>query len=109
MKNQREQIETRMKLINKIKEEEVLIKNWKIYLEMVGKNGISKIVLRNALPLINGELYRMLNDICDFTVEVDIDDHNDVAFYLLSKYFFGIIILKKNRNVYAKIYYKLLS
>ena len=29
--------------------------------------------------------------------------------YLLSKYFFGIIILKKNRNVYAKIYYKLPS
>ena len=70
-------------MIKTIAEEEILVRNWKIYLEMVGKNGISKIVLRNALPLINGELYRMLNDICDFTVEVDIDDHNDVAFYLL--------------------------
>ena len=34
---------------------------------------------------------------------------DNVAFNLLSKYFFGIIILKKNRNVYAKIYYKLPS
>ena len=50
---------------------------------MVGKNGISKLVLRNALPLINGELTRLLNGICDFTVEVDIDDRNDVAFYLV--------------------------
>ena len=34
---------------------------------------------------------------------------DNVAFNLLSKYFFRIIILKKNRNVYAKIYYKLPS
>lgn len=79
----RKNIETFNALIKTISEEEILVRNWKIYLEMIGKNGISKIVLRNALPLINGELYRMLNDICDFTVEVDIDDHNDVAFYLL--------------------------
>lgn len=79
----RKNIESFNALIKTIAEEEILVRNWKIYLEMVGKNGISKIVLRNALPLINGELYRMLNDICDFTVEVDIDDHNDVAFYLL--------------------------
>lgn len=70
-------------LIETIKKEEILVRNWKIYLEMVGKNGISKLVLRNALPLINGELTRLLNGICDFTVEVDIDDRNDVAFYLV--------------------------
>lgn len=50
---------------------------------MVGKHGISKIVLRSVLPFINGELKHMLNDVCDFDVEVAIDDRNDVAFYLI--------------------------
>ena len=69
------------KLIEIIENEEKLVRNWKIYLEMIGKNGISKMVLRKALPLINGDLKRMLTDVCDFYVEVAIDDHNDVAFY----------------------------
>lgn len=69
------------KLIAIIEEEEKLVRNWKIYLEMIGKNGISKMVLRKALPIINGDLKRMLSDVCDFDVEVAIDDHNDVAFY----------------------------
>lgn len=69
------------KLIEVIENEEKLVRNWKIYLEMIGKNGISKMVLRNALPLINGDLKRMLSDVCDFDVEVAIDEHNDVAFY----------------------------
>lgn len=63
-----------------IEKEEVLVRHWKVYLEMVGKNGVGKMVLRDALPLINGELRRLLNDVCDFTVEVVIDDNNDVAF-----------------------------
>lgn len=58
-------------------------RNWEIYLEMIGKNGISKLVLRNTLPLINGELKRLLNGVCDFYVEVTIDDRNDVSFDLI--------------------------
>lgn len=71
------------KIVEILAKEEEIVRNWKIYLEMVGKNGISKMVLRNALPLINGELKHLLNGVCDFTVEVAIDDHNDVAFYLI--------------------------
>ena len=70
-------------LIDKINEDEIVSKNWKIYLDMIGKNGISKMVLRNALPLINGELKRLLNCVCDFDVEVLIDDDNNVSFYLI--------------------------
>lgn len=69
------------KLIAVIAEEEKLVRNWKLYLEMVGKNGIAKMVLRSALPLINGELSRLLNDVCDFDVTVEIDNNNDVSFY----------------------------
>ena len=50
---------------------------------MIGKDGISKMVLRQTLPLINGELKRLLNGVCDFDVEVVIDERNDVAFNLV--------------------------
>lgn len=70
-------------IIATLDEEAKLVRNWKIYREMIGKNGISKLVLRNTLPLINGELKRLLNDVCDFYIEISIDDRNDVAFSLI--------------------------
>ena len=81
LKANRKTISDNKKIIAVIEEEEKLVKTWKLYLEMVGKNGVSKMVLRNALPLINGELHRLLSDVCDFDVEVVIDSHNDVAFH----------------------------
>lgn len=81
IKTNNEKIEENKKIIATILKEEEVVKNWKIYLELVGKNGISKMVLRNALPLINRELKRLLNGVCNFEVEVGIDDSNDVMFY----------------------------
>lgn len=66
-----------------LEKETVTIRSWKIYLEMVGKHGISKLVLRKALPIINAELRRMLEGVCDFDVEISIDDRNDVEFYYI--------------------------
>lgn len=79
----RKTISQNKEIISKIEEEEKLVRNWKVYLDMVGKNGISKMVIRSALPLINGELSRLLADVCNFSVEIVIDDHNDVAFHLI--------------------------
>ena len=76
-------INDRESIIDKLDKEDTLVKNWKTYLMLVGKNGISKMVLRQTLPLINGELNRLLSGVCDFDVEVVIDDHNDVAFNLV--------------------------
>lgn len=76
-------IKKREDMIAIINEEEKIVKTWKTYLTLVGKNGISKMVLRQTLPLINGELKRLLNGVCDFDVEVVIDDRNDVAFNLV--------------------------
>ena len=81
IKSNRKTISDNKQIISTIEDEEKLVRNWKVYLEMVGKNGISKMILRTALPLINGELKRLLADVCDFTVEVGIDDRNDVTFY----------------------------
>lgn len=70
-------------IIDEIKAEFIKIRNWKIYLEMVGKNGISKTVLKKTLPIINSELSRMLEDVCDFEVEVVLTDKNDVTFKII--------------------------
>lgn len=70
-------------LIQEIEKELKLVKNWKIYLDMVGKNGIAKMVLRRALPIINADLSNMLSDICDFTVRIEITDKQDVIFYIV--------------------------
>ena len=47
---------------------------------MVGKNGITKMILRNTLPIINAELKRLLTDICNFDVEISINERNEVSF-----------------------------
>ena len=83
IKNYREQISTRINIIEKIKEEEKLVKNWKIYLDLIGKNGITKMVLRKTLPIINARLSQLLGDVCDFDVEVGINLKNEVIFYLI--------------------------
>ena len=70
-------------LINQIAVEEEITKNWLTYLKMVGKDGIGKMVLRQTLPIINSELARLLDGVCDFTVEVAIDDKNDISFNLI--------------------------
>lgn len=76
------QSEERTKILAKMEKEETLVKNWKIYLDLVGKNGIVKMLLRKVIPVINGRLASMLGDICDFSVEVSISPKNEVLFYL---------------------------
>lgn len=83
VKNHKKQVEDRKEVIKKLNEEEKLVRNWKIYLELVGKNGISKMVLRKTLPIINAKLSKLLSDVCDFDVEVAINQKNDVMFYLI--------------------------
>jgi DNA repair exonuclease SbcCD ATPase subunit len=77
------EIKNRKLVIEAIDKEEVLVQSWGHYLQLIGKNGISKMVLRNTLPIINGELKRLLNGVCDFDVEVCVDDKNDVTFNLI--------------------------
>lgn len=69
-------------IIIKIGEEEKIERNWKLYLKLIGKDGISKIVLRNTLPIINAEINRLLTGVADFEVEVVMNEKNDVNFYL---------------------------
>lgn len=83
IENNNERAKEKQSLILKIEEEKKIEKNWKVYLQMIGKDGISKMVLRNSLPIINGELDRLLNDVADFNVEISINEKNEIEFWLL--------------------------
>jgi DNA repair exonuclease SbcCD ATPase subunit len=82
LKTLREGIITKTKLIETIKKEEEIEKIFKIYIDLIGKKGISKLVLRSVLPIINSEVQRLLEDVTDFEVEIFMDDKNDVQFLI---------------------------
>jgi len=69
--------------IDKIKEEFQREKIYKIYLEVYGKNGISKIIMKTMMPFINNELQRLLIDSCYFKMEIRISDKNEVEFWMI--------------------------
>ena len=77
------QIENNNDLILKIAEEFEREKIYKIYLEVYGKNGISKIIMKTMMPLINQELQRLLMDSCYFNLEIRINDKNEVEFMMI--------------------------
>jgi DNA repair exonuclease SbcCD ATPase subunit len=71
------------KIIDRIVEESEKEKIYKIYLEIYGKNGISKLIMKTMMPLINSELQRLLEDSSHFRLEVRINDKNEVDFLMI--------------------------
>ena len=70
-------------LINKIKVEEELIEVFKTYISIFGKNGFSKTIMKGMIPLINKELFELLYDSCQFSLELDINDKNEIEFNMV--------------------------
>ena len=87
LKNENENSETKIKenktLIVVIKKEEEVLKIFEVYGRMIGKNGVSKLVLSSVIPIINYELTRLLDDVCDFDVQLMVNDKNEVEFLLI--------------------------
>jgi DNA repair exonuclease SbcCD ATPase subunit len=81
--NLKDKIKINLDLIKKIKQEEELISVFKIYLLTFGKNGISKVIMKNMIPLLNQELHRILSDSCYFTLELNINDKNELEFLMI--------------------------
>jgi DNA repair exonuclease SbcCD ATPase subunit len=81
--NMIEKIATNEDLIKKIKAEEELMNVFKTYLTIYGKNGISKVILKNMIPLLNDELHRLLVDSCYFILEMNINEKNEVEFIMI--------------------------
>lgn len=70
-------------LITELKREEVVDKIFRVYLDVYGKNGISKMVLSTMIPLINSHLKILLSDTCDFDLEMRINDKNEIEFWMI--------------------------
>jgi DNA repair exonuclease SbcCD ATPase subunit len=83
IENLQSRIEKNNGIILKIAEEFEKEKVYKIYTEIYGKNGISKMIMKTMMPLINSELQRLLQDSCFFNLEVRINDKNEVDFIMI--------------------------
>lgn len=81
--NLKEKIDINIELIKKIKVEEEFGVTFKIYLTIFGKNGISKSIIKNMIPLLNQELHRLMSDSCYFTLEMNINDKNELEFLMI--------------------------
>ncbi len=78
-----DKVSTNNELITKIKSEEELSNVFKTYLTIYGKNGISKVIMKNMIPLLNQELYRLLVDSYHFILELNVNDKNEVEFLMI--------------------------
>jgi len=76
-------IEKNNETILKIAQEFERERLYKIYLEVFGKNGITKMIMKTMMPLINSELQRLLQDSAYFKLEVRISDKNEVEFVMI--------------------------
>lgn len=83
IKNHNERIEKNNEIIGMIAEEFEREKVYKIYLDVFGKNGISKMIMKTMMPIINQELQRLLMDSCYFNLEIRINDKNEVEFMMI--------------------------
>lgn len=83
IKNLEDRIEKNNEIILKIAEEFEREKVYKLYLEIFGKNGISKLIMKTMMPLINQELQRLLQDSAYFSLETRISDKNEVEFIMI--------------------------
>lgn len=78
-----EKIKTNIELIGKIRREEEYGIVFKGYLGIYGKNGISKVIMKNMIPLLNQELQRLLSDSAHFILELNVNDKNEVEFIMI--------------------------
>jgi DNA repair exonuclease SbcCD ATPase subunit len=81
--NLKDKIKINSDLITKIKNEETVQLTYKTYLSIFGKNGISKTILRDMIPLLNNELSMLLDDSCYFKLEVNINERNELEFVMI--------------------------
>jgi DNA repair exonuclease SbcCD ATPase subunit len=75
-------ISDKEKIINTIITEEKYIKTFDFYIDMFGKNGIVKLILRDKIPYINDRLNDLLGDLTNFSVKVSLNDKKELEFIM---------------------------
>jgi len=83
IQNNINQITKNNEMIQKISDEFKRERVYKMYQEVFGKNGISKMIMKTMMPIINSELQRLLQDSCYFNLEIRISDKNEVEFVMI--------------------------
>lgn len=68
--------------IKTIATEEKYIKTFDFYIDMFGKNGIVKLILRDKIPYINDRLNDLLGDLTDFSVNINLNDKKELEFIM---------------------------
>ena len=68
--------------IKTIATEEKYIKTFDFYIDMFGKNGIVKLILRDKIPYINDRLNDLLGDLTDFSVNILLNDKKELEFVM---------------------------
>ena len=62
--------------------EEKYVKTFDFYIEMFGKNGIVKLILRDKIPYINDRLNDLLGDLTNFSIKVNMNDKKELEFVM---------------------------
>lgn len=83
IKQYHKDIETKEKIGETIKKEEEIDKIFTIYEKMIGKNGISKLIIKSVVPILNSEIEQLLDNVCDFGVELRVSDKNEIEFLIV--------------------------
>jgi len=83
IENLNKKIKDNFNYLQKISEESEREKVYKLYLEIFGKNGITKSIMKTMMPVINSELQRLLQDSSYFKLEIKINDKNEVEFVMI--------------------------
>lgn len=71
--------ETFEKKLKEIKDSEKLFKKYSIYLQAVHKDGIPASIIRKKLPIINGKINSILQEVVDFKIELEILSNGDIV------------------------------
>ena len=85
IKNYQKTIDDNEKLIKIINKEQEILKIFEHYLTIFGKKGITSLILKSAIPVINSELDRLLNDTAAFSMELDLNNKNDVEYWMIDR------------------------
>lgn len=75
--------EKNLEIIQNIYKEQNEERYYKLYVDIFGKNGISKMVMKTMLPIINSELQRLLDTVCYFSLDVRMNEKNEVEFIMI--------------------------
>lgn len=58
--------------------------NFKLYLDVFGKNGIAKMVLNKQLPTINAKIKDLISEYCSFDIVIE-ENEGDISFLIIDK------------------------